>query len=139
LNPLENKKILVIDDARPPRKMLKRLLNDYGSVEFFEVDSIKNAKTILSTDTFNLIFCDYRLQDATSKTLLLWLKATENSNAETPIVIISSDLDKENIMESRSLGVKNFLVKPFNCGDLFNVLSNSLSWDKNNRNSFDQF
>ena len=38
--PLENKRILIVDDARPPRKVLKKLLSDFGNIHFFEADSI---------------------------------------------------------------------------------------------------
>lgn len=126
--PLNKNKVLIVDDARPPRKVLKKLLSEFGSINFLEAETINEAQTILAKEDISLIFCDHNLPDAKSISLLGWLN---KNNKKIPTIIISSDLDKETVIEGRKQGAVNFLVKPFNMSDLLNILSSSLKWDEN--------
>jgi DNA-binding NtrC family response regulator len=136
--PLENKNILIIDDARPPRKILKKLLQNFGNCNFQEEENLSTVKISLETKCFDLIFCDLHLQGETSMSLLEWIKKDiTNKNSKTPIIIISSDLDKESLIKGRSIGVSNFLVKPFNMGDLSRVLISTLNWPESIRKHYE--
>ena len=136
--PLENKNILIIDDARPPRKILKRLLSDFGTCNFQEEENLATARNTLEFKKFDLIFCDHHLQGETSLKLLEWLKKdSNNKNFSSPVVIISSDIDKDLLIKGKSLGVGNFLVKPFNVGDLSRVLISTLNWPESVRKYYE--
>lgn len=131
--PLNKKKIMIVDDARPPRKVLKKLLSEFGSITFYEAETIQQAKEILNKEEINIVFCDHNLPDANSHALLSWLK---NQTKQVPTIVISSDLKKETVIEGKKLGALNFLVKPFNFGDLSLILSSSFSWDEQTLNYF---
>ena len=127
--PLENAKVLIVDDARPPRKVLKKLLSDFGTINYFEAESLSAAIPLVEREAFSLIFCDHHLPDATSLELISWMRKDScHQNQDTPFVVVSSDIKKETLVEGRKLGVNSFLVKPFNIGDLSQALFSALNW-----------
>jgi len=137
--PLKNSKILIVDDARPPRKVLKKLLSDFGALQIIEAETIKDAVNIVNTEGFSLIFCDHHLPDSTSLGLLSWLKTNpQTPNSKTPFIITSSDLKKEIVLDGRKLGAVNFLVKPFNLGDLSMILSSTFAWNEQTKKFYER-
>lgn len=126
--PLKNKRILIIDDVLAPRKMLKRLLVQFGEMEFEEVDNGIRAKEKLTLSPYDLVFCDIRLPDVNGLDILEWLRKTEGYNKSIPYVVISSDMEKDQVIRAKACGISGYLVKPFNFGDLYQTLSSTFNW-----------
>lgn len=139
-HPLKNFNILVIDDAIPPRKMLRRLLNTFGEFEYDEDSSVVNAKRKISTQKdYTIIFSDILMPGQNGIELLKWIRSGEAGEKvkNVPFIAFSSDLDKKNMDEARSLGVSAFLNKPFTIGDVYQTLSAVFNWTPEVRKYFD--
>lgn len=140
-HPLKNFSILVVDDAVPPRKMLRRLLNTFGEFEYDEDVNVTNAKRkILSKKPYTLIFCDVILPESNGIEFLKWIRSGEAGEEikNVPFVTFSSDLSKNTMNEAKEHGVSGFLDKPFSIGDLYHTLSAIFNWSPEVRKYFDQ-
>ncbi len=121
--PLKNMRVLIVDDVLAPRKMLKRLLAQFGEIDFEEVDKGDSAKSKLQLSRFDIVFCDIRLPDGNGLDILEWLRSDDGYNRSSPFIVISSDMHKDQVVRAKASGASGYLVKPFNFGGL---ISNSI-------------
>ena len=128
--PLKNKRILIVDDVLAPRKMLKRLLGQFGEIEFEEADTGTRAIDKLKLSQYDIVFCDIRLPDINGLEILEWLRNNEGYNKATPYIVISSDMEKDQVVRAKASGVAGYLVKPFNFGDLYQTLCATFNWGR---------
>ena len=63
-------KILVIDDDRDMCLLLKRFLTKHG-FDVLEANTAKKATELLETTEFDLVLCDFRLDNTDGKTMLI--------------------------------------------------------------------
>ncbi len=139
--PLKNFSILIIDDAKPPRRMLRRLLNVFGEYDYEEEENVTNAKRkVLSLNEYSLIMCDIKLPDQSGVEFLRWIRSGEAGQEikNIPFICYSSDFEKEDIENAKALGVSGFLDKPFNFGDVYQVFSAIFNWSEETKKYFNQ-
>jgi two-component system chemotaxis response regulator CheY len=109
---------LIVEDSRPARNLIKSYVNeiDIGQHhrEFIEVESGAASFEILQTRRVEFVFIDLNL--STKMTGLDLLKAIRNDDKfkELPIIMVSSESDKLNVVESLKYGANGFIVKPIN-------------------------
>jgi two-component system KDP operon response regulator KdpE len=107
------KKILLIDDEASIRNFLRvtLLANDY---KFQEAKNAKDAVSLLAEFQPDLIILDYGLPDMSGLELLKIIRRTST----TPVIFLTvrdSEQDKVDVLDS---GADDYLVKPFNIGEL---------------------
>ncbi len=116
---LGDKPILVIDDE----VQIQHLLSQYLQKAFVDPEKIiyasngKEAMLKLQNQEFGLIIVDVLMPKMSGIQLVKELKSRSKFR-NIPIVLISGNLDSENVKDAILLGVRNILVKPFNY-DLF--------------------
>jgi len=106
-------KILIVDDDRTTVSLLQTLLELDG----FDVTIVANGSGViptLQTSVPDVILMDYHLTDMLGVEVLRDLRANE-IYGEIP-VIITSGMDVS--AEAMSAGANEFLVKPFEPGEL---------------------
>ncbi len=109
-------RLLIIEDSLLQARMLQDLFseNNYNS----EVaNSGQIAISMIETGRFDLILMDMVLPDTSGLHLLHQLKNNSISH-NIPIIIISGVTDKENIVEALSLGVNDYITKPYHKKEL---------------------
>jgi len=103
------KKILVIDDEEPVRKLLLRILNGSG----YDVVAASNGKEALDkldSVSVDLIMLDRNMPEMDGLSFLRAVR--KNDITHVPVLMISGDANPENIIESYKLGVYDFIRKP---------------------------
>ncbi|HQL81077.1 MAG TPA: response regulator, partial [Spirochaetota bacterium] len=103
------KKILVIDDEEPVRKLLLRILNGSG----YDVVAASNGKEALDkldSVSVDLIMLDRNMPEMDGLSFLRAVR--KNGITHVPVLMISGDANPENIIESYKLGVYDFIRKP---------------------------
>jgi CheY-like chemotaxis protein len=103
------KKILVIDDEEPIRKLLTRILTGAG----YEVVAASNGKEALAkldSISVDLIMLDRNMPEMDGLSFLRAVR--ENDITHVPVLMVSGDANPENIIESYKLGVYDFIRKP---------------------------
>jgi DNA-binding response OmpR family regulator len=118
------KRILVIDESQLFRDFLRQKLEDYG----FEVTVAVNGldgSVKLRKETPDLVIMDYYLT-RNSSVELLEKKRNDPNAAEVPVIMASSRIDREKLLEVAKYGVKKFFNKPIRVDALLNTISELL-------------
>jgi len=106
---------LLIDDSRPTRNLIKNYLSDLnvGSpIHFMEAENGEMAYDAVKRQRIDFILLDWNL--ATKMTGLDVLKEIRKLEQykEVPIIMVSSESDKVNVIEALKYGANDFIVKP---------------------------
>jgi two-component system response regulator HydG len=101
-------KILVIDDDRDMCLLLKRFLSKHG-FEVEEANTAKRATELLETTEYDLVLCDFRLDNTDGKTMLVRIK---EKYPHMPVIIITGYSDIKIAVEVMKLGAYDYITKP---------------------------
>lgn len=115
-------KILIIDDEINVGLLLSRYLTKNG----FEVSNTTtgtSAIEMLENEKFDLILCDYRLDDTDGREILKHVK--ENYPA-TGVIIITGYSDIRLAVELIKMGAYDYIVKPLYPDEILNTVNKSL-------------
>jgi two-component system, OmpR family, KDP operon response regulator KdpE len=106
-------KVLVIDDERPIRKLLRMGLSTQG----YEILEAADGKTSLKllAEKPDLVILDLGLPDIQGLNLLRTIRAR---NESVPIVVLSSRGDEAGKIEAVDLGAHDYVTKPFGMDEL---------------------
>jgi two-component system, NtrC family, response regulator HydG len=101
-------KILVIDDDRDMCLLLKRFLSKHG-FEIEDANTAKKALELLETTEYDLVLCDFRLDNMDGKTMLVKIK---EKYPHMPVIIITGYSDIKIAVEVMKLGAFDYVTKP---------------------------
>jgi len=104
------KKILIVDDEQIIRNVLERILSSSG----FQTQSAENGKAalkLLETNNFDLILLDILMPEMNGIEFLHTLK---QNNYDANVIVISACHEDEIVTQTKTLGAKGFIKKPFN-------------------------
>lgn len=120
LKPVVNKKghLLIIDDDKETLETIAEFFSDNFEVSITQTDY--EAWNILTSKKIDCVFCDINLG---SKSGLELLKKCKAHNINTPFVVFSGHLNKENMINSIRLGAIHVLEKPLDLNYLKNQVS----------------
>jgi len=116
---------LIVEDSRPTRNLIKNYVSEIklGENAFFqEVDDGENAIKILKTRRVDFVLLDLNLNTKISGFDILKLIRADNKLKNLPVVIISGESDKLNVIESIKLGANDFISKPIDKKMLFDKI-----------------
>jgi DNA-binding NtrC family response regulator len=105
-------KILVVDDQRSARRILRDLLSDLEHVTIVEADSVATAKGVLEAGPVDLLLLDVRLSDSPADRggleILSWVRASGRS---TPAVMVTGSTELGEIREAMRRGAQDYVLK----------------------------
>lgn len=106
-------KILVIDDAMVMRNIHKNALIDINVKEenIFEAGDGANALTMAEKDKFDLFLVDWNMPGLNGIQFVKRIRQM-GKYSMTPIIMVTSEAAKYNIMEAIEAGVTSYIVKP---------------------------
>ncbi len=112
--PSEDIKILVVDDMTAMRKILKTLLAQLGYKNVDEAEDGKQALEILkqNPDKYGLVITDWNMPHMTEIELVQAIRSDEKLK-HLPILMVTAEAKKENVLAAIKAGVNNYIVKPF--------------------------
>ena len=105
-------KVLAVDDFPTMRRIVKTLLRQLGYTNVVEAEDGQVALTKLQQEKFDLVLLDWNMPRMTGLELLKAIRADDNLR-NTPVVMITAEGRKEDVLEAVKAGVNNFIVKPF--------------------------
>jgi len=108
------RRVLVIDDEPPIRKLLRVGLSAHG-YQIMEASSGKMALEFLGGQTPDLIVLDLGLPDMQGHELLRTIRARNDS---VPIVVLSSRDDEAGKVQALDYGADDYVTKPFGMDEL---------------------
>ncbi len=107
-----NMKIMVVDDMSTMRRIVKNLLKQLGYANVEEAENGHEALTKLRADRFGFVVSDWNMPVMSGIELLRAIRADEALKA-IPVLMVTAEAQKENIIEAVQAGVSNYVVKPF--------------------------
>jgi DNA-binding response OmpR family regulator len=116
----EKARILVIDDDRFFRDLLRIHLTHAGYTVQVAEDAVEGGKALLQPD-FDLVICDINMPYLTGFELVSLLRASKET-ASIPVIFASSRKDAETMMEMEKLGAAGYLAKPFQVEQLLQTV-----------------
>lgn len=115
-------KILIVDDFSTMRRIIKNLLRDLGFTNTQEADDGLTAWPMLQTGNFDFLVSDWNMPGMTGIDLLKKVRADPNLN-KLPILLVTAESKREQIIEAAQAGVNGYVVKPFTAGTLEEKIS----------------
>jgi two-component system, chemotaxis family, chemotaxis protein CheY len=113
----KNIKILIVDDFSTMRRIVKNLLNDLGFFNTSEADDGTSALEELRKAKFDLIITDWNMPGMAGIDLLKQVRA-DAALAKTPVLMVTAEAKREQIIEAAQAGVNGYVIKPFTAGTL---------------------
>lgn len=104
------KSILCIEDNPEIQILVSAALNTYNTVP---ASSLHEARALLPGSDFSLILLDLELPDGDGLRFLTELRAREEKDEETPVFVLTGKPQIGNKVIAFSLGVDDFVTKPF--------------------------
>ena len=109
-----NMKILVVDDFSTMRRIIKNLLRDLGFNNTSEADDGLTALPMLKSGNFDLLVTDWNMPGMQGIDLLKAVRADADENLKNiPVLMVTAEQKKEQIIEAAQAGVNGYIVKPF--------------------------
>lgn len=105
-------KILIVDDFSTMRRIIKNLLRDLGFNNTQEADDGKTGLPMLQTGNFDFLITDWNMPGMTGIDLLKAVRADEKL-AGLPVLMVTAEAKKDQIVEAAQAGVNGYIVKPF--------------------------
>lgn len=103
-------RVLVVDDSGVMRKVIVRALNTVGVKECVEASNGVEALRIFQTDQFDLILTDWNMPEKSGLELVQDIRAT---GATLPIIMVTTEAQKGQVVAAIQAGVSDYLTKPF--------------------------
>mgnify|MGYP003637315062 FL=1 len=110
-------KILVVDDFSTMRRIIKNLLKDLGFTNIQEADDGSTALPMLQQGDFDFVVTDWNMPGMQGIDLLRAIRADENLN-HTPVLMVTAEAKKEQIVAAAQAGVNGYVIKPFTAATL---------------------
>lgn len=107
-----NMKILVVDDMSTMRRIVKNILKQLGFNNLEEAENGQEALTKLKADTYGFVVSDWNMPVMMGIYMLRAIRADEKLK-KIPVLMVTAEAQKENLMEAVQAGVSNYVVKPF--------------------------
>lgn len=110
-------KILVVDDFSTMRRIIKNLLRDLGLTNTQEADDGATALPMLKEGDFDFVVTDWNMPGMQGIDLLKHIRADENLK-HLPVLMVTAEAKREQIIAAAQAGVNGYIVKPFTAGTL---------------------
>ena len=105
-------KILIVDDFSTMRRIIKNLLRDLGFTNTAEADDGVTALPMLQSGSFDFLVTDWNMPGMTGIDLLRHVRADEKLRS-LPVLMVTAEAKREQIIEAAQAGVNGYVVKPF--------------------------
>ncbi|MBI5637025.1 MAG: response regulator [Nitrospinae bacterium] len=110
-------RVLVIDDFATMRKIEKNILGQLGIKNVDEADDGSTALPKLKANKYDVVLLDWNMPNMTGLELLKAMRA-EDSLKTLPVIMVTAEALKDNVVAAAQAGVNDYVVKPFTAGTL---------------------
>jgi two-component system chemotaxis response regulator CheY len=105
-------KFLVVDDFSTMRRIIKNLLHDLGYPDVTEADDGTTALPMLQQGEFDFLITDWNMPGMQGLDLLKAVRADARL-ASIPVLMLTAESKREQIVEAAQAGVNGYVIKPF--------------------------
>ncbi|WP_010323362.1 response regulator [Marinobacterium stanieri] len=109
---VESLRVLVVDDSRMARKLIRRVLSNLGIENFFEACDGSEAIDLLKRETVDLVVTDYNMPEVNGVELTEHIRHSELL-AHLPVMMVTSEANEAHLSQVAHSGVNALTDKPF--------------------------
>ena len=112
-----NMRVLVVDDFATMRRIVKNILRQLGFNNVVEADDGTTAWEVLNKDKIDFIVSDWNMPNMDGLELLKTIRA-DGAMSALPVLMVTAEAKKENIIAAAQAGASGYVVKPFTAATL---------------------
>ncbi len=105
-------KFLVVDDFSTMRRIVKNLLHDLGYQNVTEADDGKTALPMLQDGHYDFLITDWNMPGMPGIDLLQAVRSDQKL-AKLPVLMLTAEAKREQIVRAAQAGVNGYVIKPF--------------------------
>jgi len=113
----KNMKFLVVDDFSTMRRIVRNLLKELGFNNADEAEDGVAALQKLRNSKFDFVVSDWNMPNMTGLELIKAIRADADLK-HLPVLMVTAEAKKENIIEAAQAGASGYVVKPFTAATL---------------------
>jgi two-component system chemotaxis response regulator CheY len=113
----QNTKFLIVDDFSTMRRIIRNLLKELGYSNVEEAEDGLIGLNKIKTGNFDFVVCDWNMPNMDGLTMLQTIRA-ESDIANIPVLMVTAEAKKENIIAAAQAGANGYIVKPFTAATL---------------------
>jgi two-component system chemotaxis response regulator CheY len=103
---------LVVDDFSTMRRIIKSVLHEMGHANVTEADDGNTALPLLKNGNFDFLITDWNMPGMGGLELLKIVRADPRM-AKLPVLLLTAEAKREQIVEAAKAGVSGYVIKPF--------------------------
>jgi two-component system chemotaxis response regulator CheY len=116
-------KFLIVDDFSTMRRIVRNLLKEIGHTDADEAEDGAIALSKLRNGGFNFVVSDINMPNMNGFELLAEIKKDEKLK-HLPVLMVTAEARKEDIVMAAQNGAAGYIVKPFTKATLEDKLAN---------------
>jgi two-component system chemotaxis response regulator CheY len=110
-------KFLVVDDFSTMRRIVRNLLKELGFTNVQEAEDGVDGLNKLRAESFDFVVSDWNMPNMTGIDLLRAIRA-DDTLKHLPVLMVTAEAKRENIIEAAQAGASGYVVKPFTAATL---------------------
>ena len=110
-------KFLVVDDFSTMRRIVRNLLKELGYVDVDEAEDGVQALQKLRSEKFDFVVSDWNMPNMDGLELLKTIRS-DATLSSLPVLMVTAEAKKENIIAAAQAGASGYVVKPFTAATL---------------------
>lgn len=115
--------ILLVDDSASIRTLTKGLLTPLGFTDIVEAENGKLAMEVVAKHVPDLVFTDWNMPEMKG---IDFVRAFRGAGHKSPIIMMTTEKEKDKVVEAVKAGVTNYVVKPFKKEEFYKHLTETL-------------
>jgi len=116
----ENLNVLICDDSRQIRSLLKTFLSGFGVTSICETRDAETAYQEMQNFDPDLVITDWNMQPTSGIELVKRIRLDEGSpNPYVPIIMLTGFTELYRVKQARDAGITSFLAKPLSAQSLY--------------------
>jgi two-component system chemotaxis response regulator CheY len=122
--------ILVVDDFPTMRRIVRSLLKELGFTNVDEAEDGQDALNKLKAGGFDFVVADWNMPNLDGMEMLKQIRA-DSDLKDLPVLMVTAEAKKENIIAAAQAGASGYVVKPFTAATLdekLNKIFEKLGW-----------
>jgi two-component system chemotaxis response regulator CheY len=113
----QNLRFLVVDDFSTMRRIVRNLLKELGYTNVEEAEDGADGLNKLRTGQFDFVVSDWNMPNMDGLEMLKQIRA-DATLSKLPVLMVTAEAKKENIIAAAQAGANGYVVKPFTAATL---------------------
>ncbi len=105
-------KFLVVDDSSTMRRIIINTLNKLGHQEIIEASNGREGMDRLHAETVDMVVTDWNMPEMSGIEFIRAIRTMDKLKG-IPVLMVTTNAAKDDIVEALKAGVNNYIVKPF--------------------------